>query len=367
MLKIAYHPIYTHPLPEGHRFPMLKYELIPGQLLHEGSITTENIFIPAVCTNEIILLTHEKEWLDKLLQQTLSPQEQRRIGFPQSPALTQRELIITQGTIDCCHYALQYGVAMNVAGGTHHAFANRGEGFCMLNDIAVAANYLMHKNLADKILIIDLDVHQGNGTAKIFENEPRVFTFSMHGEHNYPFHKERSDLDIGLKDGTDDATYLNILRKTLPGLIEDFKPNFAFYLSGVDILSTDKYGKLKIFKICAIASLPAIYLVTNMPDIGFYLVLIITGIWFILANGRSVAAQAMISNVVESRYRGSFMSINSSLQQLFIGTASFMAGLIVTDDASKRIYHYEWVGYISILIIIACIFMARMLGKKQVL
>lgn len=246
MLKIAYHPIYTHPLPEGHRFPMLKYELIPGQLLHEGSITTENIFIPAVCTNEIILLTHEKEWLDKLLQQTLSPQEQRRIGFPQSPALTQRELIITQGTIDCCHYALQYGVAMNVAGGTHHAFANRGEGFCMLNDMAVAANYLLHNKLAAKIIIIDLDVHQGNGTAKIFENDNRVFTFSMHGGHNYPFHKEKSDLDIPLPDGTDETNYLNILKNTLPELLKTVQPDFAFYLSGVDILNTDRYGKLNV-------------------------------------------------------------------------------------------------------------------------
>ena len=246
LFSIAYAPIYAHPLPEGHRFPMLKYELIPEQLLHEGTITQQNIFAPQPCPDEIILWTHEAAYLDKLKQQTLTAKEQRHIGFPQSPELTQRELIIAQGTIDCCLFAQKAGVALNVAGGTHHAFADRGEGFCMLNDIAVAANYLMHKNLADKILIIDLDVHQGNGTAKIFENEPRVFTFSMHGEHNYPFHKERSDLDIGLKDGTDDATYLNILRKTLPELIEDFKPNFAFYLSGVDILSTDKYGKLKV-------------------------------------------------------------------------------------------------------------------------
>ena len=246
MLKIAYHPIYAHPLPEGHRFPMLKYELIPGQLLHEGSITAANIFTPAICADEIILWTHEKEWLDKLQQQTLSAQEQRRIGFPQSPVLTQRELMITQGTVDCCHYALQYAVAINVAGGTHHAFANRGEGFCMLNDMAVAANYLLHNQLAKKILIIDLDVHQGNGTAKIFEHDNRVFTFSMHGQHNYPFHKEKSDLDIPLLDGTDEATYLSILKNTLPGLLQIIQPDFAFYLSGVDILNTDCFGKLQV-------------------------------------------------------------------------------------------------------------------------
>ena len=246
MLKIAYDSIYAHPLPEGHRFPMLKYELIPAQLLHEGSITPDNIFSPGICPDEIILLTHEKDYLERIHNQTLSAKEQRHIGFPQSPALTLRELMIAQGTIDCCHYAFQNGVALNVAGGTHHAFANRGEGFCMLNDMAIAANYLLHKNIARQILIIDLDVHQGNGTASLFEQVKRVFTFSMHGEHNYPFHKEKSDLDIPLNDGTDDNTYLNLLKETLPELIKKVKPDFAFYLSGVDILDTDRYGKLKV-------------------------------------------------------------------------------------------------------------------------
>ena len=246
ILKIAYDPIYAHPLPEGHRFPMLKYELIPAQLLYEGSITNDTIFSPAVCPDKIILWTHEKTYLDRLHNQTLSAKEQRHIGFPQSPALTQRELIIAQGTIDCCHYALQNGVAINVAGGTHHAFADRGEGFCMLNDMAIAANYLLHYNLAKQILIIDLDVHQGNGTAKLFEDEKRVFTFSMHGEHNYPFHKEKSDLDIPLKDGIGDTEYLDLLKAILPKLINEVKPDFAFFLSGVDILATDRYGKLKV-------------------------------------------------------------------------------------------------------------------------
>ncbi|MEO6355192.1 MAG: histone deacetylase [Ferruginibacter sp.] len=246
ILKIAYDPIYAHPLPEGHRFPMLKYELIPAQLLHEGTITEDNIFSPAICPDEIIFWTHEKAYLERLHHQTLTPKEQRHIGFPQSPALTTRELMIAQGTIDCCTYAMQNGVALNVAGGTHHAFADRGEGFCMLNDIAIAANYLLHKNLAKQVLIIDLDVHQGNGTAKLFEAESRVFTFSMHGEHNYPFHKEKSDLDLPLKDGIDDTTYLSLLKETLPALISEVKPDFAFYLSGVDILNTDRYGKLNV-------------------------------------------------------------------------------------------------------------------------
>jgi acetoin utilization deacetylase AcuC-like enzyme len=246
MLKIAFSPIYAHPLPEGHRFPMIKYELIPQQLLYEGAISTENLFSPAPCLEEIILLTHTREYIDKLKYQTLSDKEQRRIGFPQSAQLTRRELVITQGTIDCCGYARKYGVALNVAGGTHHAFADRGEGFCLLNDFAVAANYLLHQQLAKKILIIDLDVHQGNGTAKLFENSPSVVTFSMHGRHNYPFQKEQSYLDIALEDATRDDTYLALLQEHLSHLVNKCRPDMAFFISGVDILETDKFGKLKI-------------------------------------------------------------------------------------------------------------------------
>lgn len=246
MVHIAWNPIYAHPLPEGHRFPMIKYELIPEQLLHEGVISRSQLISPEPCGNRTILLTHEKSYLDKLDHQTLSEREQKRIGFPQSPALTLREKVITQGTIDCCLSALKSGVALNVAGGTHHAFADRGEGFCLLNDFAVAASWLLSEKLSQKILIIDLDVHQGNGTAKIFGSEPAVFTFSMHGAHNYPFHKEASDLDIPLKDGTDDKTYLSILENSLQQLMQEVRPDFAFFLSGVDILETDKFGKLKV-------------------------------------------------------------------------------------------------------------------------
>ena len=245
-LFIAFDPVYVHPLPEGHRFPMLKYELIPQQLLYEGTITHENIFSPQPCSDDVVLLTHTKEYLQKLKNQTLSAKEQRHIGFPQSPQLTLRELIITQGTIDCCYYAFKNGVALNVAGGTHHAFSDRGEGFCLLNDFAVASNYLLSTKLVSKILIIDLDVHQGNGTAKIFEHEDRVFTCSMHGRNNYPFHKEKSDLDIELKDGTTTGEYLALLENTLPALVENIQPDIAFFLSGVDVLSTDKFGKLKL-------------------------------------------------------------------------------------------------------------------------
>jgi len=245
-MKIAFDPIYAHPLPEGHRFPMLKYELIPEQLLHEGTITADELFAPLACLDEIVLITHDAEYFARLKEQRLSEREQRHIGFPQSPQLTRREMIITQGTIDCCYHAMRDGVALNVAGGTHHAFADRGEGFCLLNDFAVAANYLLQQGDAKKIVIIDLDVHQGNGTAKLFANESRVFTFSMHGAHNYPFHKEQSDLDIPLPDGIRDEEYLRLLTVNLEQILQNHQPDFAFYLSGVDILETDKFGKLKI-------------------------------------------------------------------------------------------------------------------------
>lgn len=246
MVHIAYDPIYAHPLPEGHRFPMLKYELIPAQLLHEGSITPAQIFAPQPCAEDIILLTHDSGYWHDLQQLSLTPSHIRRIGFPLSEKLVQREIVIAQGTIDCALLAMQHGAALNVAGGTHHAFANRGEGFCLLNDMAIAANYLLHQQLAKQILIVDLDVHQGNGTASIFAEEPRVFTFSMHGGHNYPFIKEKSDLDVPLPDGIGDEDYLQILQQHLQQLLNSVQPDFIFFLSGVDVLSTDKFGKLNL-------------------------------------------------------------------------------------------------------------------------
>jgi len=248
MLKIAYDPKYVHPLPVGHRFPMLKYELIPAQLVHEGLITPENLFSPGNLSEDVILWTHDNSYWEQLRDLTLPPTAQRRTGFPLSKALIEREKQIAAGTIEGCYFALKYGVAFNVAGGTHHAGSDWGEGFCLLNDQATAANYLLHNNLSSSILIIDLDVHQGNGTAEIFKNNPAVFTFSMHGANNFPFRKEKSDLDIPLADGTGDEEYLRLLKDTLPGLIIRQKPDFVFYLSGVDVLATDKLGKLKLSK-----------------------------------------------------------------------------------------------------------------------
>jgi acetoin utilization deacetylase AcuC-like enzyme len=160
--------------------------------------------------------------------------------------LVAREVVIMNGTVQAALFALEFGIGMNIAGGTHHAFRDRGEGFCLLNDIALAADYLLERKGISKILVVDLDVHQGNGTARIFRHEPRVFTFSMHSGHNYPFHKEQSDLDIPLADGTEDGPYLKALQETLPRLLETVAPDFMFFQSGVDILATDKLGRLKV-------------------------------------------------------------------------------------------------------------------------
>ncbi len=244
MLKIAWSEIYNHPLPAGHRFPMDKYDLLPQQLLHEGTASQANFFKPRKLTEEEILTTHNKEYWQKLKTCTLSKKEERRSGFPLSDLIVEREITINAGTIQAAEFALDHGIAMNIAGGTHHAYTDRAEGFCFLNDIAIAANYLLNQKKARQILVVDLDVHQGNGTAEIFQNDDKVFTFSMHGAKNYPMHKEKSDLDIELEDGTNDKTYISLLERHLNDLIDKVKPDFIFFQSGVDVLGTDKLGRL---------------------------------------------------------------------------------------------------------------------------
>ena len=244
---IAYDPVYAHPLPEGHRFPMLKYELIPEALRYEGIAGDGDFFSPDELEDEVILLTHTADYWLRMKNLRLTDREMRVVGFPLSAGLIERERRIARGTIDCARYALaNKNIALNVAGGTHHAFADRGEGFCLLNDFAIATNYLLATAQVSRVLIVDLDVHQGNGTAALFKDEPRVITFSMHGQHNYPFRKEESDLDIGLADGMSGEQYLAILRKELPALLDQVMPDIVLYLAGVDVLATDKYGKLNL-------------------------------------------------------------------------------------------------------------------------
>jgi acetoin utilization deacetylase AcuC-like enzyme len=244
MFPIAFHPIYKHPLPEAHRFPMLKYELLPQQLLHEGTALKSDFFAPEICDLELVLAIHTKEYVANLLHLTLDAKAARKIGFPLSKELVERELRIAQGTIIGTQKAFEHKVSFNIAGGTHHAFSDHGEAFCLLNDQAIAAQFLLESKFAKKILIIDLDVHQGNGTAEIFRNNSNVFTFSTHGKTNYPFKKEISNLDIAFEDNTSDEVFLKTIATVIPKLIETQKPDFIFYLAGVDILASDKLGKL---------------------------------------------------------------------------------------------------------------------------
>ena len=246
MLKIAYSKIYNHPLKENHRFPMIKYDLIPEQLVMENSCTENNFFEPGIVSNENILLTHDYKYYNRLQNMDLDKREIRAIGFPMSEELIKREKKIVQGTIESSLNAIKFGIAMNVAGGTHHAFTSRAEAFCILNDQAIASNFLIKNNYCEKILILDLDVHQGNGTAEIFRDNDKVFTVSFHGQKNYPFKKEKSDYDYGFNDGTNDKEYLDKIKYEIPRLINIFEPDFIFYLSGVDIIENDKLGRLSV-------------------------------------------------------------------------------------------------------------------------
>jgi acetoin utilization deacetylase AcuC-like enzyme len=246
MLKIAFSQIYMHQLPGNHRFPMVKYELIPQQLLHEGLVEKENFFSPTIAKDYWIEKAHDKEYISKLKQLALTKSEIRKTGFPLSKELVNREYVITQGTLDCVDFAIEYGASANIAGGTHHAFRDRGEGFCLFNDVAIGSYYAIEKHQMQSILIIDLDVHQGNGTASVLKNNDKVFTFSMHGEKNYPFHKEKSNLDIPVKDGITGQEYLKKLKENLDFLSNELSPDIIFYISGVDILDTDKLGRLAV-------------------------------------------------------------------------------------------------------------------------
>ena len=211
MLKVAFDKSYKHPLDENHRFPMIKYDLIPEQLLRENTCNHENFFSPSPLEDNLALLTHCEYYYKRFSSLLLTKKEIRPIGFPMSRELVYREKKIAKGTIECVDFSIKNGISMNIAGGTHHAFRDRGEAFCMLNDQAIAANYLLENNKANKILIVDLDVHQGNGTASIFNENKNVFTLSFHGKKNYPFKKEISDLDVDFPDSTDDKFYLSKL------------------------------------------------------------------------------------------------------------------------------------------------------------
>lgn len=245
-MKISWSKIYNHKLPKNHKFPMVKYDLLPKKLI-DSKIARESDFIyPKELSDSIINLAHTSDYIQKVNELNLNKKEERKMGFPQSFDLVAREKTIMNGTLLAAIEAFESKFTFNIAGGTHHAFSNKAEGFCIFNDIAIAAKYLIKNQYCNRILVCDLDVHQGNGTAEICQNDPNIYTFSMHAEENYPLEKEKSNLDIGLHFEVTDEEYLELLTTNLNRTIEEFKPEFIFYQSGVDILETDKFGRLKI-------------------------------------------------------------------------------------------------------------------------
>jgi acetoin utilization deacetylase AcuC-like enzyme len=225
---------------------MEKYDLLPKQLIHEGTVHESDFFEPELLSQENLLAVHCPNYWERLRNLQITDREQRVSGFVHSKELIEREITIMEGTRKAAEIAIENGIGFNIAGGTHHAFYDRGEGFCLLNDQVIASNWLLRNTQIQKILIVDLDVHQGNGTAQLLEKEDRAFTFSMHGENNYPMQKEKSDWDVPLKDGISDKEYLYLLESNLDSIISKFTPDFIFYQCGVDILETDKLGKLAI-------------------------------------------------------------------------------------------------------------------------
>ena len=267
-VRAFYSDHFVLPLPEGHKFPMAKYSGLRERLLAEGIIAPDDLHEAPAASPDELRLVHDPQYVDAVMNGTVAPDIQRRIGFPWSPEMVERSRRSVGATIAAARAALDDGVSANLAGGTHHAFADRGEGFCVFNDVAVGARVLQRDQHAARIAVVDLDVHQGNGTAAIFKDDASVFTFSMHGEKNFPFKKEVSDLDVALPDGTGDDQYLSALRLHLDDVLNRHHPNFVFYLAGADPFEGDRLGRLKltidglrardevVLRACARAGLP---------------------------------------------------------------------------------------------------------------
>lgn len=243
--RLFYSPYYYADIGEGHVFPIKKFELVRNKLLEEGTLLPEEIFEPEPSAVEDVRLVHTEDYINRLINGELTAKEVRKLGLPWSKSLVRRSFLATSGTINAAKFALRSGIASNLAGGTHHSFPDRGEGFCVLNDVAVAIRVLQKEKLASKFLIVDCDVHQGNGTAFIFKTDEEVFTFSMHGAKNYPLFKEISNLDIELPDKTGDKEYLETLEEALPRIFLH-NPDIIFYLGGADPFEKDKLGRLAL-------------------------------------------------------------------------------------------------------------------------
>lgn len=247
-LKIFYTDTFPIPLPEQHNFPKDKYFLLRMRISERLGDQLIDMRVPEPASRKEILHAHTAEYIRRLFEGDLTSKEIRRVGLPWSPQIVRRTRYSVGATIAACRAALSEGVAANLGGGTHHAFRDRGQGFCWLNDSVIAARAMQAEGLAENILIVDCDVHQGNGTAAIVRNDPTIFTFSIHGKNNFPYHKETSDLDIGLADGADDGTYLDALGKGLAVSTQKFKANLVIYLAGADPYKKDRFGRLALTK-----------------------------------------------------------------------------------------------------------------------
>jgi acetoin utilization deacetylase AcuC-like enzyme len=247
-VKIFYTDTFAIPLPEKHSFPKDKYHLLRKRIIEAQLVKPEDMRIPAPATDEDILRAHDPAYVRRFLNGELTAKEIRRVGLPWSPEIVRRARYSSGATIAACRAALTEGVALNLGGGTHHAFSDHGQGYCWLNDSVIGSRAVQTEGLAGKILIIDCDVHQGNGTAAILKNDPTIFTFSIHGKNNFPYRKEKSDLDVELVDGTDDAAYLKALEKGLAESMQGFKADLAIYLAGADPYKDDRFGRLALTK-----------------------------------------------------------------------------------------------------------------------
>ncbi|NBQ13901.1 MAG: histone deacetylase [Proteobacteria bacterium] len=245
-MRVHFHDDYVVDLPAGHAFPMRKFVHLRDILLREGLVRAQDVVAPPEAPWELLRLAHSEDYLSKLRDGTLDAAEVRRLGLPWSPALVRRSRRATMGTLMAARAALADGIAANLAGGTHHACHDHGEGYCVINDVVVAVRALAAEGAAHRALVVDLDVHHGNGNAELLARDPGAFTFSMHGERNYPLRKPPSDLDVGLPDGTGDDAYLQALETHLPMAFERSRPELVFYLAGVDVVAGDRFGRLSL-------------------------------------------------------------------------------------------------------------------------
>ena len=247
-MKVFYSDHFVLPLPAGHRFPMVKYSMLRERVAAAGICESDELRVPRPVSDEEILRAHERAYLRRVVDGTLTQKELRRIGFPWSEKMVERSRRASGGTLGACLAALEEGFAANLAGGTHHAFADRGEGYCVFNDSAIAARAVRAEGLLERVVVVDTDVHQGNGTAAILRTDPSVFTFSIHGAKNFPFRKEESNLDVALPDGADDGAFLEALEEGLEKALERAGAELAIYLAGADPYEDDRLGRLSVSK-----------------------------------------------------------------------------------------------------------------------